>query len=558
MEKIDEAAPAGVFFLSAQPDTDRWSAGGTLSRTDSIHHGRFPAWLGLILCAGLLVPRLFHLIGPIDDPHSWRQCDTIFYSLDLFRRGFDVLHPRVCWMGPHGTLIFEFPLTEAMAAALYRINGVHYYWDRLISLGFFAIAAFYLHRLAGRMAPPRAAWLATLAYFAFPLGQVYSRSAQPDFAATAFVHAFLFHAIAAAEGRSSVHAVLAAMAGSLAALIKGPYLIAVLPPLAFGALAIGDGGVMVLLLLTVAIPAGVFWVWRRWVDQVNATAPDWSFLPGWYREVNPTWWYFGTPEQRMQPELWEKLGHRVLRHVLTVPGAMLAGIGVLAGRPRMQAQIDPRGFAVVWLAGVAVYVAIFFNLNVVHTYYQIPILAPLALLVGIGADGLWGRLPRWAPVGPLVFVAFAAMALLAPPGLGYYQPDWLRVEAAREIAAHVPDEDLMIACDHASGWSDPRLLARADRVGWSLAIPDLTPGRVGRLRALGARWIAVVMDPEHPELRSPSFLAAARTLTTPIEHGGRTIGTLELFKLAPAAGGASPRARAAPARDSLAGPAAAP
>jgi len=452
----------------------------------------------------------------------------------MMRRGFDVLHPRVCWLGPHGTLIFEFPLTEAMAAVLYKLGGVHLYWDRLISVGFFVIAAFYLHRLVRRMAPPRAAWLATLAYLAFPLGQVYSRSAQPDFAATAFVHAFLFHAIAAAEGRSSAHAVLSALAGSLAALVKGPYLIAVLPPLAFGALAIGDSGVMLLLLLTVAIPAGVFWVWRRWVDQVNAGAPDWSFLPGWYREVNPTWWYFGTTEQRMQPGLWETLGHRVLRHVLTVPGAILAAAGVLAGRARMQTRIDPRGFGVVWLAGVAVYVVIFFNLNVVHTYYQIPVLAPLALLVGIGADGAWARLPRWLPIGPLVFVAFVVMALLAPAQLGYYQPDWLRVEAAREIAAHVPDQDLLVACDHASGYSDPRLLARADRVGWSLAVKDLTPGRLAKLRDLGARWVVVVTDPGHPDLQAPAFLAAARTLRVPVVHAGQPIGTLELYRLTPA------------------------
>ena len=74
------------------------------------------AWAGWLAGLLLFIPRLRFLHGPLDDPHSWRQCDSVFYSLDLWKRGLDVLHPHVSWLGAHGTLILEFPATETLAA----------------------------------------------------------------------------------------------------------------------------------------------------------------------------------------------------------------------------------------------------------------------------------------------------------------------------------------------------------------------------------------------------------------------------------------------------------
>ena len=56
-------------------------------------------WFYLILIVALLALRLPHLAGPVDDPHSWRQSDTAYYALSLYRDGFDLLQPRICWSG---------------------------------------------------------------------------------------------------------------------------------------------------------------------------------------------------------------------------------------------------------------------------------------------------------------------------------------------------------------------------------------------------------------------------------------------------------------------------
>src|SRR5437867_284100 len=151
--------------------------------TDGPQRAAGKAWL--LAAAALVALRIPHLRGPLDDPHSWRQCDTAYYSLDFFRRGIDLLHPSVCWLGAHRTLIFEFPLPEALSALLYRTFGPDPLWDRLVSLGFFLIATFYLFAFARLVASRRVAWLCAVAYLALPLGPFYSRAAHVDFAATA-------------------------------------------------------------------------------------------------------------------------------------------------------------------------------------------------------------------------------------------------------------------------------------------------------------------------------------------------------------------------------------
>src|SRR5439155_15329598 len=85
--------------------------------------------------------------------------------------------------------------------------------------------------------------------------------------------------------------------------------------------------------------------------------------------------------------------------------------------------------------------------------------------------------------------------------------------------------------DYGAGYSDPRLLVRSDHGGWPLAIGDLGRERLGRLEGLGARWVAVVSDPGHPEMRPPAVLAPGLVSSAPIVHDGRRLGTLYLYDL---------------------------
>src|SRR5262249_26967928 len=161
-------------------------------------------------------------------------------------------------------------------------------------------------------------------------------------------------------------------------------------------------------------------------------------------------------------------------------GALLALPG-LAWRPWRNVPHEvprPVPFLIAWALGTLGYLLVFYPLNVIHNYYQIPFLAPAALAIGLGLDRLMAR----PALGYAALLLFVAGAFVTIHKLHYYAVDWRRVEAGRVIAGHTRPGDLIVASDEDAGYSDPRLLVRADRAGWSVATRDLTPGRVARLR----------------------------------------------------------------------------
>jgi len=504
-----------------------------------------PWWLAALALLALRVP---HLFGPIlVDPHAWRQCDTVHTSLDFYRRGLDVLHPAVCWLGAHRTILLNFPLSEAAASLLYRAFGPSPLWDRLVQLALFTLSAAWIFALASRLAGRRVARLTTLAYLALPLGQYFSRVPHIEFSVLAFVSGTLYYATVACLDRRTWAAFAAAACGVLAALVKAPYLATTGFAVLVLLLARPSWGNVVRLAIAFGIPAAVFLVWRDYVDAVNATVPNWYFLPDFYKEVNPLWRYMGTLAEREDVRNWIKIAKRLIFEVGTPIGVVFALVSPSSGaRPPATGADAGRGpearvFALAWFTGCVVFVLVFFRLSAWHNYYQTPFIAPTALLIGLGADALWDRLPRVAGV-PATGVAFAAFLLVAawlPPRLGYDRIDWLREEAGPVIAARVPAGQLVVAADfNTLPPTDPRLLFRAGREGWPMRAHQITPERLDSLETYGARWVVVLTDPEHPAVQPPAFLAPLEVATDPVRHDGRTIGTVHVYALPASAPGA--------------------
>jgi hypothetical protein len=493
-------------------------------------------WIAVIV---LFVLRLPHLGGPIDDPHSWRQADTVGYSYAFARHGIDLLHPKVCWLGGHGTLIFEFPLTEAIASLFDRAFGLSPMWDRLVSLAFFVLSAFWFHRLVRMLADAVVAELALVVYLIAPLSMFFSRAANVDFAAQALVHGFLYHAIRSTRGGGAKHAVTAAVCGSLAAMIKGPYLLPILPPLGLALLAAGSIAAAVPAVLALLVSFGAFAVWRGQVNAINAQAPDWTWLPGYYKEVNPWWWYVGEAQLRLKPANWIKIALRLLREITTYAGAVL-----LLAAPLWRAREDGRRpaapvFVLAWLLGGLAYVSVFFPLNVRHDYYQIPFIAPLAFAIALGTAALL-REERPMPVrlfATLGYAALLVLAFLAPRKLEYYRVDDLREGAGAVLRKNVPAGDLVVVVDHSSEYTDPRLLHRADRYGWAVNAADIKPELLEHLTQAGARWLAYVTEPGDAKLAPPAWLAPQEVATQAVpaaDGGSQPIAVVHLFRLSSA------------------------
>lgn len=451
----------------------------------------------------LVLTRSPHLAGAIDDPHSWRQCDTAHYAWDFFRNGVKLLHPSVCWMGGHGTLVLEFPLVESVMAAVFHLFGYGLFQARLVALAFFAVSATYLFLLARLMVGRAVASLAVVIYVVLPLSQFYSRALVIDFAALGFCEAMAYHLISGVRSRSLGHAITGVATACMAILVKVPYFLCLAPVVAY-ALATSDGQRRWKWIAALAsAPALTFVVWNFHVHSVNASAPDWSFIPG-YRKLTEMWgWYFGSWSMRWDPEAWKTIALRMRYEVATL-GALALALPGLVLRKSGDRPAHGRMLVVTWIAGTGAYLLVFFNLNVVHDYYQIPFLPVVAVLAAAGLDALRRLISRWSELaGWLALVAGVAVIVVEATTLSeraYYHVDWVRVEAGQIIATNTSDESLVIAAmaDEDTDCRDPRLLQRAHRQGWSIAIRDLSPQLVQALRELGAKHLAIVTPARHP------------------------------------------------------------
>lgn len=339
----------------------------------------------------LLAIRGFHLQEPIESLHAWRQCDTAHYIHHFNRDGIDLLNPAVGWMGGHGTLILEFPLYEALASGLNQVFGVQHLWARLLSLAFFLWGTWFLFLIVRRLGGDALGKLTVLIWMAMPLTQEYSRAIHIDLMAICFAHGMLWMWMQALDAGKLRHWLLGMILGGFAFLVKGPYAFYFLPLLFWWAWKHGRIRLALKGLVWMLIPVVLMLVWAGYAARTNAQAPDWDFLPGYFKFDDRLDWYFGTLGMRLEIGNWGLLGKRILFEILGWTGLLLGGLGLGFGRSLFKERAGFQ-FVIVWLAGVGVYFLLFFGLNVFHNYYQLPFTAPLAMIMAMGGLVCWNWL----------------------------------------------------------------------------------------------------------------------------------------------------------------------
>jgi len=458
--------------------------------------GRLWFWL---LAVALVAVRFRHMGETIAGPHSGRQCDTAFFALDFYRNGIDLLHPSMCWMGPHKTLAFEFPLPEAVVALGYHVFGPRHAVARAFTLLACLGSAWYFYLLVRYLRNARAAKLATLFYLAAPLALFYSRAMHIDFWAVLCAHAMLYYLLRGYDEERTGLIVAGTAFGTLAFLIKAPYAFYLFFP--FGLHVLRRLRLKPLLRWApiMVLPLLAFALWRWHVARVNAAAPDWDFIPGYAKFTMRADWFFGPLSQRLEIGNWLMLARRVVAAITGSLGAYLLLLGLIPW------SRDRRGLAFfwVWLSGVGLCILIFFNLNLIHDYYQIPLLAPLAFFIAVALEALFlePQRPGWLARVPLALTVLLLVGTsVRKAEATYYEVDWVRVTAGQAIREHTPEDALVIASPSQANtwWWDARVLYRARRLGWNIRTDRLSEDNIGRLVALGATHLAIISDQPVP------------------------------------------------------------
>lgn len=450
-------------------------------------------WWFYALVLLLVGYRFFHFGEAIDGPHTWRQCDTAHYILDQYKNGFDLLHPSVCWMGGHGTMILEFPLPEFLVAGFYRLFGESHIWARVVFFAFFLGSALYFFRILKLISSVLVAQMGTLFYLAAPLSLFYSRAVHIDFTAIFFAHGMLYYYLAGIQDKSNKKMLWATAFATLAFLIKAPYAFYLALPILGWTIQKKQVRFLIQWLPSVLLPIGVLLLWVGHTKAVNSQAPDWDFIPGYHKFTDMSHWYFGAWSQRIDSANWSLIGSRIFNEILGYSGALLATIGLVFG---FRKNAKPYFIGLLWLLGTIVYILIFFNLNRVHNYYQLPMLAPAALMVGLG----FSVLKEWlAPVSSLVFkciVSLAVLAMIAEPmryaEAEYYEVRTDQVSIGKHIKSNTAPDDLVIVSYGGLHVKCPNVLYRARRSGWSIMHTLITPELSYRLYGEGARYLALV------------------------------------------------------------------
>ncbi len=398
------------------------------------------------------------------DLHSWRQTDSAGFAHGYLIEGINPFAPRAsrypCNLAsePFGKVEAELPLHNWLAAVPLYILGFDFPpapYLRSLGILFFVGTCFYLFALARSLgADAIEANGAVLALCVFPLSVFFTRTPQPDGPALMFAAAMLLHLDRYLGHGKPRDAVAASVFGAVLLLIKISNLFMGIPAL-------------FLVLVRTGLRAAVFnrglWavaggmilpsVWWYW----HAHGFPWTFGI-WNVEGHSK---FSTAKLITESTTWDRLGHRVVRDLLTWPGLLLTFAGL-----RQMSRTYVR-VATVWLVGIVLFICVSLRGNLMHNYYQLPLVLPCALLVGAAVRDLLKL--RWfggiVIAAALLILLHTAYDVLHVSGSKNDAAFFNKHEALRApielVRQHVPAHERFVSTDR-----NPTLYYNSRHQGW--------------------------------------------------------------------------------------------
>ena len=464
---------------------------------------RFEWVMMALLLLAVMAFRLARMDGPLDDP-SWRQVWCAYQAQQIFRESPpDWLCVKINYMGRRDVSVWNFPLYEDLVGAAYKVAGRESLpMARTITLLFWCGSAFYLFAATRLFAGTRAAAYATTAYMILPLSLFYSRAIHYDVAVLFFCHAMLFHGLRRLAGGSLGHLAAVLAAACLAMLIKPPYAFYFgLPLLVWGWLHRPRWTTPFRVIGFFILPLACGWSFDRFRLHLDRDAVLGPLYPFVYSKESARNFFFGSLALRLNPQLWHGLLGSVVRYVTTPIGLLMC----------IPAVLPPHGESRTawlmtwsWVAGTACYVLLVFPMvTSPHDYYLLPLVAPASVLVGVGLSriaawleanaGWWGR--AIVALLLLLFTWKSEDAIVRGP---YFRLDHQFIAAGNVIRTQTRPDDLIVitAYGRTIGNTDPRQLYWADRRGWAIRPGELDEKTLALYRGAGARYAAVIQQPE--------------------------------------------------------------
>lgn len=421
----------------------------------------------------------------------WRQCDTFFYAYEFYSTGVNLLMPSVCWMGGHPAVALEFPVVSAVISIFFSIFGLHVSVAKLVCLIFFALSVFYMYLSFKVLYYKRLAYIIALVYTFLPLGLYYSVSVIIDFGEIFFVFGAFYHFILWLENEDIKNLIITLIFAVFGLLVKAPYIIIIILPAIYEIVRRNKIKLLLRNLVLFIIPVVIFIIWRNYVENLNSQSPDWFFIPGYHKFTNMENWYFGDLNSRLNPDNWRNLFIRFGEIIVSYAGLFLFIPGIFIKLPSGYNKKIIGLFAF----GSVLYLMIFFNLNVIHDYYQIPFLAMASAYIAVTFDYLYRNISVREVKLITILISFIMIVNCI-----WYTERWFFKEkklftlSSELIKNNTDKNSLVIVSGPDIDMTDPSILAPALRKGWSIRSVNLSDDLIGRLKNEGAEYLLKISN----------------------------------------------------------------
>ncbi len=454
----------------------------------------------VLLCLILLlaaVARTYHITYPLNDMHSFRQTQTAGLIRDYYRQGIDLFYPTLITLGDPGYVILEFPLYQALAAFFYRIFSPDIIYARILSILCGLLSIVFVYRLTARFLDERSALFASFFYAFMPLSIFFQRVPMPDPFVILLSLIMLDFTIEGINNKNNFLLAGGILAGSLGLVIKSPYVAPLYLPVMYAIYKPHEkwrSFLHVRVLCSFFIPCALMMLWQSHANSINETffsVPSYPFKELYDKvmvKLHPVnTWYFGTIGQRMEFKNYFTVLERIYLQILSLAGVFYLLPGFF------QVVKKKAAFFFLWLFSILLSIMIFFNLNVVHNYYQLPLTPILAIFCGAGASylvGIFRRRTTAVSLAAVLTISFIYMHYQT--AADFFREENNYLEVGSYIDDHTDKNAMLATSPPDQDYWYPIIMYYADRHGFNLAHGRLNEDMIEYLRDRRVKYLALI------------------------------------------------------------------
>lgn len=440
-----------------------------------------------------------------------RQCQTAAATESLLSEPGFHLSSRIPWAGNlDAHYILELPLYNFLVLALHTFLSDLTLSGKLTSILLWTASFLVLQLIWSRLLHKREVFWANFLFVVTPLGVFFGQAFMPEMLIQLLAFLFIWQILRYDEEPTVARWILTAAVGLLSLLVKLPEIIHLYPLLAFvlfrshGWNALLRARYILAGLVTVVSLA----LWGHYVDAVNM-----AYLPEW-TSTRSLFGFIGSFQSRFHLRPW-------LMGVLYISIFILPGLPLIAALNGMKVLLrgKQRPLLTAWLACLLFFYLLWFgNGATAQSYYNLPALAPLAALFGIGISELLSLKylqthPKYSY--PLVIAIVFTAAI--PVYTYLFKQDRQFTSATAWVKAHThPDDIILFRLNHRPDMvaypynAAPAYHAHRTTFVWSNASPSVIKD-AGLHRAR----FAVVTSPPSEDNESFVPLRSIRGISAP-------------------------------------------